>query len=128
MENPERRKFTRIPFDASARIQCAAGTFDSEIIDISLKGALLKRPKDLVLAQGEPAQVVIYGSNNSFTISISAIIEHLEDEALGLEYSEIDIDSATHLRRLIELNLGDENLLNRELAELANPSHRHKMN
>ncbi len=30
----------------------------------------------------------------------------------------IDIDSITHLKRLIELNLGDEALLHRELAHL----------
>jgi len=118
MENPERRKYTRIPFDSYAQILCPAGAFDSEIIDISLKGVLLKRPKELTLDAGDPVQVVIHGSNDSFTISIAATLEHLEESALGLQYTEIDIDSATHLRRLMELNLGDTTLLNREIAQL----------
>lgn len=118
MEHQERRKFTRIPFDAFAQILCAAGSFDSEIIDISLKGVLLKRPKNLSLNQGDPLRVVIHGSNNSFTINIAATLEHIEGHTLGLQFNEIDIDSATHLRRLVELNLGNTVLLNREFAQL----------
>ena len=128
METPERRKFTRIPFDAFARLLFTAGTFDSVIIDISLKGVLLKRPENLTLNPGDPVQVVIHGSNDSFTISISATLEHMEEDTLGLRFTEIDIDSATHLRRLVELNLGDVVLLNRELAELTNPGHRRDSN
>jgi hypothetical protein len=30
----------------------------------------------------------------------------------------MDLDTATHLHRLVELNLGDETLLERDLAEL----------
>ena len=45
----------------------------------------------------------------------------LKDHHLGLFCHHIDIDSITHLRRLIELNLGDETLLQRELAELLPP-------
>ena len=123
MFTPERRKFTRIPFDAYAQLLCAAGAYDSEIIDISLKGVLLKRPGNLSLNPGDPVQVVIHGANDAFTISISTTLEHVEQDALGLAFTEIDIDSATHLRRLVELNLGDGMLLNRELAELANPDH-----
>jgi len=121
VKNRERRKFTRIPFEAFAQLLCPAGAFDSEIIDISLKGVLLRRPENLSLNPGDPVQVVIHAVNDAFTISISTTLEHLEQDALGLAFTEIDIDSATHLRRLVELNLGDDVLLNRELAELANP-------
>jgi len=38
---------------------------------------------------------------------------------LGLSCREIDLDSITHLRRLVALNLGDEALLDRELGLLA---------
>jgi len=33
----------------------------------------------------------------------------------------IDVDSASHLRRLLELNLGDSQLLEREYHELISP-------
>ncbi len=40
------------------------------------------------------------------------------DGLLGFECQHIDLDSISHLRRLVELNLGDEELLERELALL----------
>jgi hypothetical protein len=36
----------------------------------------------------------------------------------GLACREIDLDSVTHLRRLVALNLGDETLAEREFAQL----------
>jgi hypothetical protein len=38
---------------------------------------------------------------------------------LGLQFDEIDIHSATSLRRLVELNMGDTSLLERDLLSLS---------
>jgi hypothetical protein len=43
---------------------------------------------------------------------------HREGHQVGLRCREIDIESIAHLRRLVELNLGDEDLLERELSAL----------
>jgi hypothetical protein len=43
---------------------------------------------------------------------------HDDHNQLGFHCSHIDVDSISHLRRLIELNLGDEAELERELAAL----------
>jgi hypothetical protein len=45
-------------------------------------------------------------------------ISHVEADHLGIESTGIDIESITHLRRLMELNLGDSSILDRELAAL----------
>jgi len=36
-----------------------------------------------------------------------------------LQCNAIDIDSVTHLRRLVELNLGDESQLHKEISQLS---------
>ena len=41
-----------------------------------------------------------------------------DGELIGFVCRHIDVDSISHLRRLVELNLGDEALLERELAAL----------
>ena len=46
-------------------------------------------------------------------------IVHTEGPSMGLRCDSIDLDSVTHLRRLIELQLGDPALLERDLAELS---------
>ena len=44
---------------------------------------------------------------------------HHNNGYTGLRCDSIDLDSVTHLRRLIELQLGDPALLERDLAELS---------
>ena len=51
-------------------------------------------------------------------ISMTAGIAHVDGNRAGLLCRSIDLDSVTHLRRLIELQLGDPALLERDLAEL----------
>ena len=52
------------------------------------------------------------------TIRMQGTVAHTEGLYLGLSCRNLDIDSATHLRRLVELNLGDPALLEREVSAL----------
>ena len=45
-------------------------------------------------------------------------IVHLENQHVGIECQDIDVASLTQLRRLIELNTGDGDLMKRELSQL----------
>jgi hypothetical protein len=45
-------------------------------------------------------------------------IVHLEDRHVGIECQGIDVASLSRLRRLIELNTGDADLMSRELSHL----------
>jgi hypothetical protein len=45
-------------------------------------------------------------------------VMHVEGRHVGLRCESIDLDSITHLRRLVELNSGDPGLLDRELGSL----------
>jgi hypothetical protein len=48
----------------------------------------------------------------------ATIVHHLANY-YGLVCRDIDLESVTHLRRLVELNLGDEALAEREFALLS---------
>ena len=50
---------------------------------------------------------------------MEATVVHHQGQDYGLACREIDLDSVTHLRRLVALNLGDAALLERELTLLA---------
>jgi hypothetical protein len=52
------------------------------------------------------------------TIVMAVSVAHQGAGRIGLDCTHIDIESAQHLRRLVELNLGDDALLHRELAAL----------
>ena len=51
-------------------------------------------------------------------IRMGVTVVHHQAGSYGLSCHEIDLDSVTHLRRLVELNAGDETLLEREIALL----------
>ena len=45
---------------------------------------------------------------------------HRGADHLGIVCEHIDVDSASHLRRIVELNTGNEHLLEREIEALIN--------
>lgn len=113
----ERRKFSRILFDA--HVELAQGEFHwrASLLDISLKGLLLQQTLPAEVAQEQPILVKILLSDNT-SIAMSVIVAHQHHNQTGLVCTSIDIDSVSHLRRLIELNLGDAAEAERELSEL----------
>jgi len=120
----ERRKFTRIIFSTPAELRQDKQIWSTKLLDLSFKGALLEKPDrfDGDLAQTFLLTFGLEGLPNN--IILQGHITHEEQGHLGLHCELMDIDSATQLRRLIELNVGDTELLNRELANLTVPSQR----
>ncbi len=113
----ERRKFSRILFDA--HVELAQGEFHwrASLLDISLKGLLLQNTLPAEVIHNEPILVKILLSDNT-SIAMSVTVAHQHHNQTGLTCASIDIDSVSHLRRLIELNLGDAVAAERELSEL----------
>ncbi|KQR55385.1 PilZ domain-containing protein [Acidovorax sp. Leaf160] len=118
----ERRHFVRIGFQAPAQFTTGHGTFAVQVLDLSLKGALLQVPPDMVLAVGMFCQLALPLQPGEAHIGMSAEVAHIDGEQVGVLCRVIDLDSVTHLRRLIELQLEDPALLERELGELAAPA------
>lgn len=116
----EQRHFTRIPFNAVATIINTNSGHKSmaELIDISLKGALISKPDDWQGINGEHYTLHLELAGHEVEINLAVIEVHHEDDHIGFKTEHMDLESATHLRRLVELNLGDESLLERELTEL----------
>ena len=89
-----------------------------KLIDISLKGVLVKAPHGWLPQTGESAALTLSLDGAGAEIKLLAQLAHRESNQLGFLCDEIDMDSITHLRRLVELNLGDSSLLERELEAL----------
>lgn len=120
-EPPEHRHFSRIPLDSAVRLLGQDRSWDTELLDISLKGALVRRPDAWSGVPDEPYTVEIALSPDQ-SITMDARVAHVEPDRIGFRCEHIDVDSITHLRRIIELNTGDPQLLERELAALGAPT------
>ena len=125
---PDRRRFARIHFNTPACLtfpdQDGERECPVEVLDFSLKGALIKTAAPVDLASGASCTLALrlndIGDDETLEggIRMRAEVSHVNGQDIGLSCVEIDLDSITHLRRLIELNLGDETLLSRELEHL----------
>ncbi len=118
MSATERRKFTRIPFHVTAHLVNASGSWHTPLLDLSLKGALIERPRSWSAGTGDHFLIELDLGDHDTIIRMEAEVAHVEADHVGLHCLHIGLDSITHLRRLIELNLGDEALLDRELTAL----------
>ena len=114
----ERRHFVRVGFDAPALLTTATDAFSVHVQDLSLKGALIVAPAQVRLDAGMLCQLTIPLAETDNHIAMSVEVAHTQGQHTGLLCRGIDLDSVTHLRRLIEFQLGDPALLERDLGEL----------
>jgi len=117
MSNDERRAFSRIQFDADTNLHQGDHSWSVVMADISLKGLLIEEPFAWHIDEKAPLEANIRLGDDC-KINMLVEFRHQENKLVGFECIEIDIDSISHLRRLVELNLGDPQLLERELAAL----------
>lgn len=113
----DRRQFSRILFDAWAEIRQGEKSWHATVVDLSLNGALLGEPVDWEVDKTRPLVVAIRLEPHA-TIQMTVLWRHHKNGQIGFECQHIDIDSITNLRRLVELNLGNPELLERELGAL----------
>jgi hypothetical protein len=113
----DRRRFRRIAFDARTTIAQDGWDCPVQLVDLSLKGLLVQRPDDWQGDNKAPFDVDIRLDPQAH-IKMQVMLAHDDHGQLGFVCEHIDLESISHLRRLVELNLGDEEELHRELAAL----------
>lgn len=115
MYRDEKRHFSRISFDAPVLIEQGNTVWRSRLVDISLKGLLAERPENWQ-AEDKPCHVVVHLPGKDINMDVELV--HEETDTIGFKYHAIDLDSIASLRRMVELNLGDEKLLQREISAM----------
>ncbi|CAM3263607.1 PilZ domain-containing protein [Pseudomonas floridensis] len=113
----DRRRFKRIAFDAKTDMKQGDQSWKVQLVDLSLKGLLIEKPDPWT---GDPDQnflVDIHLSPDVY-VEMDARLAHDHNGQLGFVCLHIGLQSISHLKRLIELNLGDQAELDRELAAL----------
>lgn len=113
----DKRRYHRIFYDTPAQLSCDEISQPCRVVDLSLKGCLLRFDDPW---QGDQDKIYTLTLNLSedHSIEMALSISHIVDNTAGFKCEHIDIDSITHLKRLVELNLGDSHLLERDLLAL----------
>ena len=112
------RRFTRFQFDARVQVWRGQEQWEARLRDISLNGALLTVPHGWKASVGESVRLDMHTAGSAVVIRMEAEVARQGSEQVGFRCKHIDRDSIGHLRRLVELNLGDPARLHRELHAL----------
>jgi len=121
-EDNEQRHFHRIFYKKKVTLSHESMQWPCELIDISLHGCLLRFDKAWEQNNLEMLYTLTLELSEETLITMSVSVSHVIDNEVGFKCEHIDLDSISTLRRLVELNLGDSQLLERDLIALTQAS------
>ncbi|OGQ96740.1 MAG: hypothetical protein A2521_07310 [Deltaproteobacteria bacterium RIFOXYD12_FULL_57_12] len=111
-----RRNFQRVKFETKSELEIDNTPYPASLLDISLKGALLQMETNCPVRIGDTCQLNITLPSSSIAMTFEVKLVHVHDNKCGCKFLRQDIDTITHLRRLLELNIGDAGELDHEMA------------
>lgn len=115
----EKRRFSRILYQAPATLSQGNQQLSSCIQDLSLHGLLLWSEIEPDFDTHALVDVCFTLPNSDVTLSLTAKIISVHERIIRMVINHIDIESIAHLRRLVELNVGNDDLLHRDLEFLS---------
>lgn len=114
-----RRHTHRVSFDSLVEFESTDCRHVCELIDISLEGALIAACSGATPVSGTPCKLKIsLDESNEHQIIMVGTVAHKIENRVGIHCESIDAESMTHLRKLVEYNLGDVDLVNRDFKAL----------
>jgi hypothetical protein len=116
-ETPDNRQYHRILYKAEATLSSEEKIWPCTITDLSLKGCLLHFDFPWV-EDPEKIYILTLDLSEQVQTKMALSVSHVVGNKAGFKCEHIDMDSITELRRLVELNLGDSDLLKRDLLAL----------
>ena len=114
----EQRRFTRVAFVNHVTLNKGEQQWDGTVIDISFNGILVSSDASINVTDSDPIIGATIHFENGDRINARLALAHHNGKFYGFKFHEIDSDSLTHLRGIIEYNLGDGHTCERELLTL----------
>jgi hypothetical protein len=112
--NHDRRKFSRIDFHHEVTlVNPASGqAYDGAFNDISLQGMLFH--SDPLPKSGDHLQGTLLLGDIEVIIS-GVVLWSRGEQGAAIRFHDLDLESFSHLRRLVTLNIGDSDRVDHEL-------------
>ncbi|OIQ48071.1 MAG: hypothetical protein BM565_03215 [Gammaproteobacteria bacterium MedPE] len=114
----DKRIFQRVLFSHDAKLLCNGESHIVQVLDLSMHGFLCTKPNTLDVSLNDETTLILTLEQGRKIVMESTVV-HIDNSHLGMSSHHIDIDSISELKRLIQLNLANDDLLNRELDMLA---------
>ncbi len=110
---PEKRYFRRIQF-ANPMLLLLEEQVEAEILNLSLKGVRIRPYQPVALTPGLRVRLCL-PLNEQITLELQAQAIREQEGSWSFEFVEMELEAFTHLRSLLEANLGDDEEIEQEL-------------
>lgn len=111
----ERRRHTRVNFRADARLFSDGVSRPCELLNVSVKGALLTRPSGWSGDAGDRCLLEITLEGGA-PVEMEINIVRVESDKLAVDWDMFDVAGFVQLRDMLERQLGDPALVAEEMA------------
>jgi len=112
----EQRNYRRINFRTEADVTLRDSTYRCDLVDLALQGALFRSERELSLPLGSQVPLSIYLPETSIRMEFIGELIHQNGQFYGFIFTSEEAESMAHLRRLLELNVGDAALTEKEFS------------
>lgn len=114
----ERRHFSRIKYKGSCSIVFNDLAVAATLCDISLHGALLMLSEPLPQLSEEKLQVKFCLEGSEICLDLSGFVSNQFENFIGVQFTKMDIETISHLKRLVALNLEGTDGVIKEFTQL----------
>ncbi len=102
------RKFTRIPIETGAIIQCGETTVVGGVENLSLNGMLFRTTQNVDLENEVKIKLMMSGPSSKMSLDMNGIVRRKDEQGYGIEFTGMYLDVFFHLKNVIALGMGDE--------------------
>ena len=99
----EKRYFSRINFTAQTKIELNDNVYEGELLDLSLRGALLSFKDQVPMKMKDKCTLIICLHSSDIKLIFEAELTHIHKNNLGFRFLGEDVGTMTHLRNLLSL-------------------------
>jgi hypothetical protein len=111
----DNRYYSRISFVADAEVFVDGMRYPAEMLDLSLRGTLLNLESAGAVDIGMSYPLKIHLPSSDITIRFDAELVHKNGNYAGFRFQSLDVESMTHLRKMLDLNTGNHAKLTDEM-------------
>lgn len=114
----ERRKNTRVPFQTTADVSFSNKNYTQcETENLSVKGVSVLGISGHEIGEECNLSLALSGSTSQLRLAMRGEIVRLQEDGIGLKFTEIDLDSFYHLKNIIYYNSEDPDKIEHEFVE-----------
>ncbi len=118
MTHDERRKNTRVDFHTTVDVSFPDVAYTAcPTENLSTKGVFVDNIPDRSLGDTCSIVLKLTGSATDLSLSMSGEVVRLVKEGVGIHFSEMDLDSFSHLRQIIYYNSDDPDLISEDYVD-----------